>query len=109
MANVIDFGMPIHEAVSAPRFGQGGPPETAELDRSGLASTKRKLTGSDFRTGAHAHRIQVVSEEGGMVNGITWDPQTDALPGGAHPRGRSYAIDSWPLQRDPSVAHFLQT
>ena len=38
------------------------------------------------------HRIELVPEEGGMANGITRDPGTGALLGGADLRGRSYAI-----------------
>ena len=42
--------------------------------------------------GTMGHRIELVPEEGGMANGITRDPGTGALLGGADLRGRSYAI-----------------
>jgi gamma-glutamyltranspeptidase len=89
---VIDFGMPIHQAVSVPRFSYGGPQETG----SSIVPVWRVEEGilpeviSDLER--MGHRIQVVTEEGGMVNGISRDPETGALQGGADPRGRSYAI-----------------
>jgi len=92
IANVLDFGMTIENAVAAPRFSYGGPQETGTSiepawrveDRipPEVVETLRKM----------GHRIELVPEEGGMVNGITRDPATGALRGGADPRGRSYAI-----------------
>jgi gamma-glutamyltranspeptidase/glutathione hydrolase len=92
IANVLDFGMNVQEAVEAPRFSYGGPQETGSsiepvwrVEDRIAPEVVRELT----RMG---HRIELVPEEGGMVNGITRDPATGALRGGADPRGRSYAI-----------------
>lgn len=92
IANVLDFGMTIQDAVAVPRFSYGGPQETGSsiepvwrVEDKVPPEVIKELT----RMG---HRIEVVPEEGGMVNGITRDPKTGALQGGADPRGRSYAI-----------------
>jgi gamma-glutamyltranspeptidase/glutathione hydrolase len=92
IANVLDFDMSLHDAVHAPRFSYGGPQETG----SSIEPVWRVEAGISAdvieELGRMGHRIEVVDDEGGMVNGITRDPKTGALRGGADPRGRSYAI-----------------
>jgi gamma-glutamyltranspeptidase/glutathione hydrolase len=92
IVNVLDFGMSIQEAVSAPRFSYGGPQETG----SSVAPVWRienTLPADVLEELAHlGHQLNRVPSEGGMVNGIIRDPVTGALQGGADPRGRSYAI-----------------
>ncbi|MGH9335372.1 MAG: gamma-glutamyltransferase, partial [Vicinamibacteria bacterium] len=92
IANVLDFGMPIHEAVSVPRFSYGGPQETGSEIEPVWRVEDRISPEVISELERMGHRIEVVPEEGGMVNGITRDPKTGALQGGADPRGRSYAI-----------------
>ena len=90
IVNVLDFEMSIQEAVSAPRFSYGGPQGSSiepvwrveqDLTPDVLDALER-----------FGHRLNRVSAECGMVNGIIRDPETGALHGGAYPRGRSYAI-----------------
>lgn len=92
IVNVLDFGMSIQEAVSAPRFSYGGPQETGNtivpVWRVEQAIQTEVLQALE-RLG---HKLNRVPSEGGMVNGIIRDPRTGALHGGADPRGRSYAI-----------------
>ena len=90
--NILDFDMTIQEAVSAPRFVYGGPQETGNT----VMPIWRVETGIETNVLRSleklGHRIEVVTREGGAVNGITRDPTTLVLSGGADPRGRSYAI-----------------
>jgi gamma-glutamyltranspeptidase/glutathione hydrolase len=92
IVNVLDFDMSIQEAIDAPRFVYGGPQETGDaiapvwrVEQGIAAKAIDALT-------EMGHRIEVVPREGGAVNGITRDPETGVLVGGADPRGRSYAM-----------------
>ncbi len=92
IVNVLDFGMSVQDAVSIPRFSYGGLQETGTSIEPVWRVEDRippAVVGELRRMG---HRIELVPEEGGMVNGITRDPRTGALQGGADPRGRSHAI-----------------
>ena len=92
IVNVLDFGMTIQDAVAVPRFSYGGPQETGSSIEP-IWRVEDRISPEvieDLRR--MGHRIELVPEEGGMVNGITRDPKTGALQGGADPRGRSYAI-----------------
>jgi gamma-glutamyltranspeptidase/glutathione hydrolase len=90
--NVLDFGMTVQEAVTVPRFTYGGPQETGTSIEPVWRVEDRIVPEVIEELRRMGHRIEVVPEEGGMVNGITRDPKTGALQGGADPRGRSYAI-----------------
>ncbi len=92
IVNVLDFGMTIQEAVTVPRFSFGGPQETGTSIEPVWRVEDRVTLEVVEALRRLGHRIEVVPEEGGMVNGITRDPKTGALQGGADPRGRSYAI-----------------
>jgi len=92
IVNVLDFDMSIQEATDAPRFVYGGPQETGDaiapvwhVEQGIAAKAIDALT-------EMGHRIEVVPREGGAVNGITRDPETGVLVGGADPRRRSYAM-----------------
>ena len=92
IVNVLDFGMSVQQAVSAPRFSYGGAQETG----SAIAPVWRieQAIAPDVLEALEGlgHRLDRVSAVGGMVNGVIRDPETGALHGGADPRGRSYAI-----------------
>ena len=92
IANVLDFGMTIEDAVAAPRFSYGGPQETGTSIEPVWRVEDRIPAEAVEALRRMGHRIELVPEEGGMVNGISRDPATGALRGGADPRGRSYAI-----------------
>jgi gamma-glutamyltranspeptidase/glutathione hydrolase len=92
IVNVLDFGMTVQEAVTVPRFTYGGPQETGTSIEPVWRVEDRIAPEVVEELKRMGHRIEVVPEEGGMVNGITRDPKTGALQGGADPRGRSYAI-----------------
>jgi gamma-glutamyltranspeptidase/glutathione hydrolase len=92
IANVLDFEMSIQQAVDAPRFSYGGPQETGSSIEPVWRVEDRIAPEVVEELRRLGHRIELVAEEGGMVNGITRDPKTGALRGGADPRGRSYAI-----------------
>jgi gamma-glutamyltranspeptidase/glutathione hydrolase len=92
IVNVLDFGMSIQEAVAVPRFSYGGPQETGTSIEPVWRVEDRISPDAIEALKRMGHRIELVPEEGGMVNGITRDPATGALQGGADPRGRSYAI-----------------
>jgi gamma-glutamyltranspeptidase/glutathione hydrolase len=89
MTNVIDFGMEIQDAVSAPRFHSQNmeinvDPAIPESTRSSLAKMGHKLTVRD-----------VVENEWwyfGAVQGIVLDTRTGYLKGAADPRRDGEAI-----------------
>ena len=92
LVNLIDFGMNIQDAVSAPRFAFGGPEETGNSNTPVWMVEDRVPAAIVDKLKAMGHEIRLVPSEGGAVNGIVRDPKTGMLTGGADPRGRSYAI-----------------
>lgn len=92
LVNLIDFGMNIQDAVSAPRFAYGGPQETGTSVIPVWMVEDRVPAAVIEQLKAMGHQIRLVASEGGAVNGVVRDPRTGALSGGADPRGRSYAI-----------------
>lgn len=92
IVNLIDFGMNIQDAVSAPRFAYGGPEETGTSITPVWMIEDRVPAAVIDKLKAMGHEIRLVPSEGGAVNGIVRDPKTGMLTGGADPRGRSYAI-----------------
>lgn len=92
IVNVLVHDMTIQEAVSAPRLVYGGPQETGSAIEPIWRVEDGVAPAVVEALRAMGHRIELVGNEGGAVNGITRDPETGALVGGADPRGRSYAI-----------------
>lgn len=92
IVNVIDFGMNIQEAISAPRFSYGGPQETGTSITPvwNIENTVPMAVIEQLK--AMGHTVKLVKSEGGAVNGIMRNPKTGALTGGADPRGDSYAV-----------------
>lgn len=92
LVNLIDFGMNMQDAVSAPRFAYGGPQETGTSITPIWIIEDRVPAAVIEKLRSMGHEIRVVPSEGGAVNGVFRDPKTGMLTGGADPRGRSYAI-----------------
>ncbi len=92
IVNVLDFGMNIQEAISAPRFTYGGHQETGSSLAAEWNVEDRLPKAVIDQLKSMGHKIKRVPSEGGAVNGIMRDPGTGALSGGADPRGVSYAI-----------------
>ena len=90
--NVLDFGMNIQEAISAPRFTYGGHQETGSSLSAEWNVEDRIPKAVIDQLKSMGHKIKRVPSEGGAVNGIMRDPKTGALSGGADPRSVSYAI-----------------
>jgi gamma-glutamyltranspeptidase/glutathione hydrolase len=92
VVNVLEFGMDVQEAVSAPRFSYGGPVETGTEVTPVWLMEDRIPADVTEKLKAMGHQVRIVPSEGGAVNAIMRDPRTGALSGGADPRGKSYAI-----------------
>jgi gamma-glutamyltranspeptidase/glutathione hydrolase len=92
IVNVLDFGMNIQDAASAPRFTYGGHQETGSSLAAEWNVEDRIPKPVVDQLRSMGHKIKLVPSEGGGVNGIVRDPRTGALSGGADPRGVSYAI-----------------
>jgi gamma-glutamyltranspeptidase/glutathione hydrolase len=95
LVNIIDFGMNMQEAVTAPRFTYGGPQETGSALRPMWNVEDRIARDTVEKLRAMGHEIRVVPSEGGAVNGVARDPKTGVLSGGADPRAtgwKSYAM-----------------
>lgn len=92
LVNLIDFGMNMQDAVSAPRFAYGGPEETGTSTKPIWIVEDRVPAAVIEKLKSMGHEIRVVPSEGGAVNGVVRDPKTGMLTGGADPRGKSYAI-----------------
>jgi gamma-glutamyltranspeptidase/glutathione hydrolase len=92
VVNLLDFGMNIQEAVTAPRFTYAGPLETGYSLKPVWSVEDRTPNAVIERLRAMGHEVRVVASEGGAVNGVMRDPTTGVLSGGADPRGKSYAL-----------------
>jgi gamma-glutamyltranspeptidase/glutathione hydrolase len=92
IVNLIDFGMNMQDAVSAPRFAYAGPEETGTSITPVWMIEDRVPPAVIEKLKSMGHEIRIVASEGGAVNGVVRDPRTGMLTGGADPRGRSYAF-----------------
>ena len=88
--NHLEFGMNVQEAIEAPRV-------RAYRDRL-LDVEARIPEATRAALAARGHEVNVLDEHGGWswvvggAHGITRDPETGALSGGADPRRDGYAI-----------------
>ena len=95
LANIIDFGMDIQQAVSAPRMIYGGfqetgtaiPPEFEIEDRI-PESTRAALI-------ARGYKLSVIPSDEGSLNGVWRDRKTGILIGGADPRRLGTENGKW--------------
>ncbi len=94
IANIVDFGMDVQGAVTAPRMIYGGYQETGtdvppkfdveeRVDPATIAELRRR-----------GYEINVIPSDEGSVNGVTRDPSTGFMSGGADPR-RLGSEDGW--------------
>lgn len=79
--NLIDFGMPIDEAVEAPRFHHQWLPDRIRIERDGAEPE------TVARLEAMGHSVQVVGRQG-AAHAIMVDPRTGELIGAPDPRDR---------------------
>lgn len=92
IVNIVDFGMDIQSAITAPRMIYGGQAETG-TDIKPLFKVEDRIPEATMNAlRAKGYEIVKVNDDGGRVNGILIDPATGFLLGGADPREDGYAI-----------------
>lgn len=92
IVNVVDFGMDVQSAITAPRMIYGGRAETGTEFKPVFKVEDRipEMTINALR--AKGYEITVVKDDDGRVNGIVIDPATGFRLGGADPREMGYAL-----------------
>jgi gamma-glutamyltranspeptidase/glutathione hydrolase len=83
--NRVVFGMPLQEAVDAPRLHHQWEPDVLQLEPRGIAA--------DVRSGLErrGHQMRVVDGWMGEVNAAELDPATGRFLGAPDPRGAGRA------------------
>ncbi len=90
IVNVIDFGMDIQAAITAPRMRSGGVEAGTEIKP--LFSVEDRIpTATMDALRAKGYEIRPI-EQSGRVNGIVIDPVSGFRLGGADPRENGYAL-----------------
>ncbi len=86
LVNMIDFGMDIQQAVTAPRMIYGGFQETG-VDLPAIFAAEDRLP-AETLAGLRAcgYMLNLIPSDEGSVNGIMRDPATGFMVGGADPR-----------------------
>ena len=94
LVNLIDFGMPIQEAIAAPRFTLRGEPNFYQPGAEIRFSLEDRLPGDVVRSleGLGYAVERAPGYAFGSIQGITLDAGTGALMAGADPRRVAYAI-----------------
>lgn len=92
IVNIVDFGMDVQSAITAPRMIYGGQAESGTEIRPLFKVEDRipEATVNALRT--KGYEIVKVKDDGGRVNGILIDQATGFRLGGADPREDGYAI-----------------
>jgi len=90
--NIVDFGMDIQSAITAPRMIYGGQAETGTQIKPLFKIEDRIPEATMNALRAKGYEIVKVNNDGGRVNGIVIDPVTGFRLGGADPREDDYAI-----------------
>jgi gamma-glutamyltranspeptidase/glutathione hydrolase len=91
IANVIDFGMDIQTAITAPRMRVGGSIEAGREIKPVFLVEDRIPSATMDALRAKGYEIRLI-EFSGAVNGIIIDPATGFRLGGADPRENGYAL-----------------
>lgn len=91
-ANIIDFGMDIQDAISAPRMIYGGYQETGTEIPPVFIVEDRIPAESVRGLEAMGYEILGAVQDEGRVNGVMVDPATGHLLAGADPRSVVYAV-----------------
>ena len=92
IVNLIDFGMDIQTAITAPRMTYGGAEETGSEIRPILNVEKRIPESVMSALRQKGFEIIPIDDDIGRVNGIVIDPRSHFRLGGADPREYGYAI-----------------
>ncbi|HET9995298.1 MAG TPA: gamma-glutamyltransferase [Candidatus Acidoferrum sp.] len=92
IANIIDFGMDVQSAITAPRMIYGGRAETGTEFKPIFKAEDRIPEATMNALRAKGYEITVVKDDDGRVNGIMIDPVTGFRLGGADPREMGYAL-----------------
>lgn len=81
--NVIDFGMNVNEAVSAPRFHHQWVPETLFIEKDMPLDVRQALTakGHTLQLGSSESTVQAILAQGGRLTGAS-DPRKGGMPAG---------------------------
>ena len=85
LVNVLDFGMTIQEAVSAPRFHHQWEPDKLDLEPAPPADVVEALR-------ARGHEVQVLDWHWSAAEAIAVDPETGWHRGGSDPRRDGLAL-----------------
>ncbi len=83
--NVIDYGMDVQEAVSAPRLHHQWSPDRLSLERAVPADVVEALR-------ARGHEVEVAREDWSAAEALARDPATGHFAGGADPRSDGLAL-----------------
>ena len=94
LVNLLDFGMPIQEAIAAPRFTLRGEPNFYRPGAEVRFSLEDRLPGEVVRTlEGLGYAVELASGYAfGSIQGITLDAGTGTLMAGADPRRVAYAV-----------------
>lgn len=92
IVNIVDFGMDVQSAITAPRMIYGGRAETGTEFKPIFKVEDRIPEATINALRAKGYEITVVKDDNGRVNGIVIDPATGFRLGGADPREMDYAI-----------------
>lgn len=92
IANVVDFGMDVQTAITAPRMIYGGRAETGTEFRPVFKVEDRIPLATLDALRAKGYEVISVKDDDGRVNGIVIDLATGFRLGGADPREMGYAL-----------------
>jgi gamma-glutamyltranspeptidase/glutathione hydrolase len=83
--NVVDYGMDVQEAVSAPRFHHQWMPDRLLVERAVPLDVTRALR-------RRGHRVEVSEQDWSSAQAIVVDPASGRHLGGSDPRGDGVAL-----------------
>jgi len=92
IVNIIDFGMDVQTAITAPRMIYGGRAETGTEFKPVFKIEDRVPEATINALRAKGYEIAIVKDDDGRVNGVMIDPATGFRLGGADPREMGYAL-----------------
>jgi gamma-glutamyltranspeptidase / glutathione hydrolase len=92
IVNIVDFGMDVQTAITAPRMIYGGRAETGTEFKPIFKVEDRIPETTMNALRARGYEITSVKDDDGRVNGIMIDPTTNFRLGGADPREMGYAL-----------------
>jgi gamma-glutamyltranspeptidase/glutathione hydrolase len=92
IVNIVDFGMDVQTAITAPRMIYGGRAETGTEFKPVFKVEDRIPMATLNALRAKGYEVISVKDDDGRVNGIVIDPATGFRLGGADPREMGYAL-----------------